>query len=73
VAAELDGNPIAGLLTDVFGNEMTVAISTCAVRGQQQPAADLVVSQSAPGTVIRCRGRGSILHGVYPGAGHDLY
>jgi hypothetical protein len=40
MAEELDGNSIGGLLTDVFGSEMTTAISAC---GQERPVAELVV------------------------------
>jgi hypothetical protein len=66
----LDGNAIGGLLTDVFGAEMTAAGSTCGTCGATRPVAELVVYRRAPGTVVRCRTCGSVLmvfvmrHGV---------
>jgi uncharacterized protein DUF6510 len=51
----LDGNAIAGLLRDVFGNEITTAASVCGHCGDQRPVAELVVYLRAPGTVVRCR------------------
>jgi len=66
----VDGNAIGGLLIDVYGTEMTAAISTCGTCGASRPVAELVVYQQAPGTVVRCRTCSSILmvfvkaHGV---------
>jgi formate dehydrogenase maturation protein FdhE len=57
----VDGNAISGLLTDVFGTEMTTARSTCASCGSSGPVAELVVYQQAPGIVVRCRSCGSVL------------
>ena len=51
----LDGNAIAGLLSDVFGAEMTTATGTCANCGADGPVAETVVFLRAPGTVVRCR------------------
>jgi hypothetical protein len=57
----LDGNAIAGLLQDVFGNEMTTAASVCGHCGDKRPVAELVVYLRAPGTVVRCRTCASVL------------
>jgi DNA-directed RNA polymerase subunit RPC12/RpoP len=57
----LDGNAIGALLIDVFGTEMTTALSTCATCGASRPVAELVVYRQAPGTVVRCRTCGSVL------------
>jgi len=57
----LDGNAIAGLLGDVFGNEMTTAASVCGHCGDERPVAGLVAYVRAPGTVVRCRTCGSVL------------
>ena len=57
----LDGNAIAGLLHDVFGNEMTTAASVCGNCGDTRPVAELVVYVRAPGTVARCRTCASVL------------
>ncbi len=57
----LDGNAIGGLLIDVFGREMTAALSTCATCGATGPVAELAVYGLAPGTVVRCRSCDSVL------------
>jgi hypothetical protein len=57
----LDGNAIAGLLHDVFGNELTTAASRCRQCGDERPVAELVVYVRAPGTVVRCRTCASVL------------
>ena len=57
----LDGNAIGGLLYEVFGTEMTAAVSTCAFCGRTGPVAQTVVYLRAPGTVVRCRTCGNVL------------
>ena len=57
----LDGNAIAGLLSDVFGAETTTATGTCASCGAGGPVAETVVYLRAPGTVVRCRTCSSML------------
>jgi hypothetical protein len=57
----LDGNAIAGLLFDVFGNEMTAAATVCGRCGDGRPVAELVVYLRAPGTVVRCRTCANVL------------
>jgi hypothetical protein len=57
----LDGNAIGGLLQEVFGTEMTVAVGTCAACGAAGPVAQTVVYLRAPGTVVRCRTCTSVL------------
>jgi hypothetical protein len=57
----LDGNAIAGLLLDVFGREMTTAISVCASCGTALQLAEEMVYNRAPGTVVRCRGCANML------------
>lgn len=59
--ATLDGNAIAGLLRDVFGEEMTTASGTCAACGASREVATFVVFTRAPGTVARCRACASVL------------
>jgi Family of unknown function (DUF6510) len=61
VATALDGNAIAGLLADVFGEEMTTATGTCASCGSSEEVAKFVVYMRAPGTVARCPGCASVL------------
>jgi hypothetical protein len=57
----LDGNAIAGLLLEVFGDEMTTATGTCASCGATGPLAEVHVFVRAPGTVVRCRACSSVL------------
>ena len=51
----LDGNVLAGALSDVFSFEITSALVTCAGCGTRAPAASWVVFAEAPGMVARCR------------------
>jgi hypothetical protein len=51
----LDGNAIGGLLIEVFGTEMTTAVSTCASCGTITQVAELAVYPHGPGTIVRCR------------------
>jgi ribosomal protein S27E len=57
----LDGNAIGGLLHEVFGTEMTGAVSTCVHCGDTGPLALTVVYLDAPGTVVRCRNCSDLL------------
>ena len=50
----LDGNAIAGELFEVFGDEMTTAVGTCAHCGASGVVAELRVYMRAPGAVARC-------------------
>jgi uncharacterized protein DUF6510 len=50
----VDGNAVAGLLSEVFVYEMTSARSTCAACGAVGEVGALHVYVQAPGTVIRC-------------------
>jgi len=58
---ELDGNGAAGLLHEVFGTEMTVAVATCASCGSATQIGEGVLYAGGPGTVIRCRSCESVL------------
>ena len=49
----LDGNAVAGLLQEIFGVEMTLAIGTCAACGASAPVGAVHVFRSA-GVVLRC-------------------
>jgi hypothetical protein len=57
----LDGNAIGGLLLDIFAEDMTSAMATCAACGAVRPVADAMVYVRVPGTVVRCRRCTSIL------------
>jgi len=51
----LDGNAIAGLLVEAFGDEMTSAVGTCATCGSRRRLAEYAVYLGGPGAVVRCR------------------
>jgi len=57
----VDGNAIAGELTEIFGAEMTTVTGTCGTCGASGQVAELVVYLRAPGTVARCRACGAVL------------
>jgi hypothetical protein len=50
----LDGNAAAGLLSEVFTPEATVAVVRCASCGGEGPVGGAAVYADAPGLVIRC-------------------
>jgi Family of unknown function (DUF6510) len=57
----LDGNAIGGLLAEVFGTDMTMAVSTCGGCGAVSVVAELAVYRPGLGTVVRCRSCDSVL------------
>ncbi|HEY3436411.1 MAG TPA: DUF6510 family protein [Actinotalea sp.] len=57
----LDGNAVAGLLWDLFGEESTTTVGTCAHCGSSGVLAETVVYVQGPGVVIRCRGCDGVL------------
>ena len=69
-SSTLDGNAIGGLLIEVFGTEMTMAVGTCGSCGTVRHVAELVVYRPGLGTVVRCRACDAVLmafvqiHGV---------
>ena len=50
----LDGNAAAGLLSEVFVADMTVASATCARCGATNVLARAQLYTQAPGSVLRC-------------------
>jgi Family of unknown function (DUF6510) len=60
-ARTLDGNAIAGLLADVFGEEMTTATGTCASCGASGEVARFAVYTRGSGAVARCSACTSVL------------
>lgn len=50
----LDGNALAGLLEELFGYEMTQALSACAGCGATEPVGAEHAYVQAPGAVLRC-------------------
>ena len=49
----LDGNAIAGLLQEVFAEDMTTAIGTCGGCGAAEPLGAIYIYRGA-GVVVRC-------------------
>ena len=52
--ARLDGNAVAGLLSEAFSVEMTTAVGTCTGCGARAALGTTLVYTAGPGTVIRC-------------------
>jgi len=52
--AELDGNALAGSLSEIFAIDVTSAVFTCAGCGGTGAVATLRVWDRAPGGVARC-------------------
>jgi hypothetical protein len=57
----LDGNAAAGMLSEVFVSEPTVALSTCAGCGATARLGALLVYAHGMGTVMRCPGCDGII------------
>lgn len=50
----LDGNAVAGALSEIYGDEMTTVLAECASCGQVDPIGGLLAYVHAPGIVLRC-------------------
>ena len=50
----LDGNAAAGLLAEIFAEEMTAAPAECANCGRVGEVGTLLAFNQAPGLVLRC-------------------
>jgi hypothetical protein len=50
----LDGNAVGGVLAEIFGTEMTIAVGVCGSCGSTGPVAETHVYLRAPGIVVRC-------------------
>jgi hypothetical protein len=57
----LDGNALAGLLAEVFGEDMTSVVITCRTCGVSAPIGEAVVYPRLPGAVARCRNCAAML------------
>ncbi|HEX2170991.1 MAG TPA: DUF6510 family protein [Dehalococcoidia bacterium] len=65
----LDGNAVAGLLAELFGADVTTAVTICAQCGSAGQVGTLAVYTNAPGTVVRCTGCAGVLLRVVRGRG----
>jgi hypothetical protein len=52
----LDGNAVAGLLQQLFGQEVTTAVTICAGCGRASPVGALLLYGHHMGAVLRCPG-----------------
>jgi len=50
----LDANAVAGMLEELFGTDMTTALSKCEACGREGPLGTLLAYTHAPGMVLRC-------------------
>jgi len=50
----LDGNAVAGTLSEIYGDDMTTVLAECASCGQVDHVGGLVAYVHAPGIVLRC-------------------
>jgi hypothetical protein len=66
---KLDGNAIAGLLSEIFAVEMTTAHGTCAACGAVNEVGRVDVYVHAPGTVVRCPSCEQVLMRIVRGGG----
>lgn len=56
----LDGNAAAGALSELFGFDVTVAVTTCAGCHERHAMAELRAYLQAPGVVLRCASCGAV-------------
>jgi uncharacterized Zn finger protein len=50
----LDGNAVAGTLSEIYGDDMTTVLAECASCGQVDHVGGLIAYVHAPGIVLRC-------------------
>jgi ribosomal protein S27E len=67
--SRLDGNAMAGLLSEIFPFEMTTARTRCAGCGAMEAVGRQTVYADAPGTVMRCLHCESVLIRIVHGGG----
>jgi len=57
----LDGNAVAGTLSEIYGDDMTTVLAECASCGQVDHVAGLLAYVHAPGIVLRCTACSSVI------------
>ena len=57
----LDGNAAAGILSEIFASDMTVARATCASCGAKDSVGALLLYAQEMGAVLRCPGCDSVV------------
>ena len=54
-ASTVDGNALAGILSEAFAGEVTTLIGVCDGCGQAAPLAETVVEVDETAAIVRCR------------------
>lgn len=72
MTARLDGNALAGPLSDVFGRDMTAVVGRCRNCGDASELARTRVYPDAPGIVVRCPGCTEVLFTLVRARGRTL-
>lgn len=57
----IDGNVLAGPLSELFRDDMTTALARCAGCGDISMLAEAMVYDAAPGWAVRCHACGDVL------------
>jgi uncharacterized Zn finger protein len=57
----LDGNAVAGTLSEIYGDEMTTVLAECGSCGKVDPIGGLLTYVHAPGIVLRCTSCASVM------------
>ncbi len=60
-AMRLDGNAVAGLLQEIFAEEMTACPAECATCGMVGEIGGLLAYVHTPGIVLRCPACGNVV------------
>jgi uncharacterized Zn finger protein len=50
----LDGNAVAGMLSEIYGDDMTTVLAECGSCGKVDHIGGLIAYVHAPGIVLRC-------------------
>ena len=61
MTGHLDGNVLAGPLSELFRDDMTTATGRCAHCGDVSVLAEAIVYDAAPGWAVRCHVCGDVL------------
>jgi uncharacterized Zn finger protein len=57
----LDGNAAAGMLAEIYGDDMTAVLAECGSCGQVDPIGGLLTYVHAPGVILRCTACATVL------------
>jgi uncharacterized Zn finger protein len=57
----LDGNAVAGTLSEIYGDDMTTVLAECGSCGKVDPIGGLMAYVHAPGIVLRCTSCSTVL------------